>query len=96
MPSTKIINVLRDDDFESVFNVFEGTSAKEVILILPKNSHFAKKAENFMTMKAKAEELGKVVSIMSEDESIQEFVEDHLIHLSLRLCEQPGSLIMWL
>ncbi len=76
MPATKIINVLRDDDFDSVFNAFEGTSAKEVILILPKNSRFSKKAENFMAIKQKAEELGKTISIMSEDVGIREFTEE--------------------
>lgn len=76
MPSIKIINVLRDDDFDSVFNVFEGTSAKEVILILPQNSRFSKNSEHFMLIKQKAEELEKVVNIMSEDVGLKDFVED--------------------
>src|SRR3989338_11213786 len=46
MASTKIINVLKDDKFEEILDLFKNTQAKEVIFVLPKTSKAFKNEAN--------------------------------------------------
>ena len=38
MASTKIINVLKDDSFDEIIDLFKATPAEEVIFVLPKSA----------------------------------------------------------
>ncbi len=64
MASTKIINVLKDDKFEEILDLFRNTSAKEVIFVLPKTSRAFKKEEHFVILENEAAKSGKKISLL--------------------------------
>ncbi|MEK7151196.1 MAG: hypothetical protein AAB784_00575 [Patescibacteria group bacterium] len=67
MGLTKIIHVLKNDNFGDVFDSFKNVDANEVILILPNNSKIARQSQNFVTIKNEADATSKRVSIMTTD-----------------------------
>ncbi|HBT80602.1 MAG TPA: hypothetical protein DEB13_01520, partial [Candidatus Yanofskybacteria bacterium] len=67
MSSTKIINVLKDDKFEEILNLFKQASAKEVIFIVPKKAKAFSRPENFATLSQEANENGKSISLLSSN-----------------------------
>src|SRR3989344_6118602 len=64
MASTKIINVLKDDKFEEILDLFRTTSAKEVIFVLPKTSRAFKNEEHFVILDNESVKLNKKVSLL--------------------------------
>lgn len=64
MASTKIINVLKDDKFEEILDLFKNTSAKEVIFVLPKTSRAFKNEEQFIILDNEVGNSGKKVSLL--------------------------------
>jgi len=64
MASTKIINVLKDDKFEEVLDLFNQTSAQDVIFIIPKKSKAFSSEDHFATLQASATENDKTVSLL--------------------------------
>src|SRR3989344_4462686 len=64
MASTKIINVLKDDKFEEILDLFRSTSAKEVIFVLPKASRAFKKEEHFVILENEAVKASKKISLL--------------------------------
>ncbi len=81
MGSTKIIHVLKNDDFDEVFDLFKNTEAEEVIFIFPKGSRFAKQEQYFEAIAREAESSGKKASIMSTDPIIRRFASAQNIDL---------------
>ena len=71
MGATKIINVLKNDKFEDVFDAFQKTEAEEVIFLFPKNSSLAKKENNFALLANEAEESQKQITIMTADQNLK-------------------------
>lgn len=67
MGSTKIIHVLKNDDFDEVFDLFKNAEAEEVIFIFPKGSRFAKQSQYFEAIKLEADVNGCKISIMTAD-----------------------------
>lgn len=64
MASTKIINVLKDDKFEEILDLFKNTPAKEVIFVLPKTSRAFKNEEHFIILENEAGKSGKKISLL--------------------------------
>lgn len=64
MASTKIINVLKDDKFEEILDLFRNTSAKEVIFVLPKTSRAFKNEDHFVILENEAQKIDKKVSLL--------------------------------
>src|SRR3989344_7896399 len=64
MASTKIINVLKDDKFEEILDLFKNTSAQEVIFVLPKTSKAFKSEEHFVILENEAGKLSKKISLL--------------------------------
>ena len=64
MASTKIINVLKDDKFEEILDLFKNTPAKEVIFVLPKTSKAFKKEEHFVILENEAMRSDKKISLL--------------------------------
>lgn len=64
MASTKIINVLKDDKFEEILDLFKNTSAKEVIFVLPKTSRAFKNEEHFVILENEAQKMDKKISLL--------------------------------
>lgn len=79
--STKIINVLKSDTFEEVFELFKTADAEEIILIFPKGSRFTKQRQYFEAIGLEAERSGKRVSVMSADPAIVRFAAENEIEI---------------
>ncbi|MEX2052854.1 MAG: hypothetical protein WD898_01345 [Candidatus Paceibacterota bacterium] len=70
MSSTKIINVLKNDSFDDVFDYFKNLEAEDVIFIFPRGSRFAKQEQHFEALKREASSSGKRISIMTSDPAV--------------------------
>lgn len=70
MPSTKIINILKDDKFEDVLDIFKNTQAKEVIFVLPKKTNAFKDEEHFIILSNEAKKMEKTVSLLCSSPEI--------------------------
>lgn len=75
MGQTKIINVLKTDDFEDIFELFKETAAREVIFVLPKGSRLAAAEVNFETLGREAQNSGKMISLLTSDPKAQELAK---------------------
>src|SRR3989338_3400821 len=70
MPSTKIINVMKDDKFEEILDIFKNTQAKEVIFVLPKKNNALKDEEHFIILSNEAQKADKTVSLLCSNPEI--------------------------
>lgn len=70
MPNTKIINVLKDDSFSEILNIFKTTTAEEVVFVLPKKSKALSKQEHFATLASEAEVDGKRISLLTSNPQV--------------------------
>ena len=77
MASTKIINVLKDDKFEEIFDLFRNTSAKEVIFVLPKTSRAFKNEEHFVILENEANKSGKKISLLCSNPETNNFAKKY-------------------
>ncbi|MBI2063406.1 MAG: hypothetical protein HYT65_00220 [Candidatus Yanofskybacteria bacterium] len=81
MGSTKIIHVLKNDDFDEVFDLFKNAEAEEVIFIFPKGSRFAKQGQYFEAIKREADGKACKISIMTADPVITKYASQYGIGL---------------
>lgn len=70
MPSTKIINVLKDDSFDEILELFKETPAPEVIFVLPKKGKLFSKEQHFVVLASHAEVLGKKILLLCSNPDI--------------------------
>ncbi len=63
--SVKIINVLKDDSFNDILELFQKTSAVEVILVLPRVGKLFRHEDHFAAFASEAQQGGKVVSVLT-------------------------------
>ena len=77
MSSTKIINVLKDDSFQEILDIFKATPAEEVIFVLPKSAKAFKKEEHFVLLRTEAKELGKSVSFLCSNPEINDLAKKY-------------------
>ena len=77
MASTKIINVLKDDKFEEILDLFRNAPAKEVIFVLPKTSRAFKNEEHFIILENEAGKLGKKVSLLCSSPDINKLAKKY-------------------
>ena len=83
MASTKIINVLKDDKFEEILDLFRNASAKEVIFVLPKTSRAFKNEEHFIILENEAGKLGKKVSLLCSSPDINKLAKKYQLDVLL-------------
>ena len=81
MGATKIINVLKSDSFEDIFEEFKKAQAEEVIFILPKNSRVGKNESHFVSLASEAQSSQKKITFMTADESAQSFAQKYNFRL---------------
>ena len=77
MSSTKIINVLKDDSFNEILDLFKSTSAGEVIFVLPKKSRAFQKEEHFGVLKNEAKTLDKAVSFLCSSSDVNDLAKQY-------------------
>ncbi|HZZ99295.1 MAG TPA: baseplate J/gp47 family protein, partial [Candidatus Paceibacterota bacterium] len=77
MASTKIINVLKDDSFTEILDLFRATPAEEVIIVLPKRSKAFNKESHFETLKDTSKELDKTVSFLCSNQEVNDLAKDY-------------------
>jgi len=70
--ATKIINVLKDDKFEEVLDLFQKTPAGEVIFVLPKRSRAFGDENNFVILAAEAKRHNKNVLMLTSNPEIND------------------------
>lgn len=87
--ATKIINVLKDDSFDEIFDIFNQTSAKEVILVLPKKSKSFKKEIDFITLSNEAGRQNKTISLLCSNSEINKLARKYGFDV-LVSGDQPG------
>src|SRR3989344_6387964 len=92
MASTKIINVLKDDKFEEILDLFRNASAKEVIFVLPKTSRAFKNEEHFIILENEASKSGKKVSLLCSSPDINNLAKKYQfdVLLAKREDEKPS------
>lgn len=81
MGLTKIIHVLKNDNFNEVFDLFRNVEAEEVIFIFPKGSKLARQSQHFTAIKHEADSSGKRISIMTIDPVVEQFASQNNIEL---------------
>lgn len=77
MASTKIINVLKDDKFEEILDLFRDTSAKEVIFVLPKTSRAFKNEEHFIILENEAQKSNKKISLLCSSPDVNKLARKY-------------------
>ncbi len=77
MSSTKIINVLKDDSFQEIMDLFKSTSADEVIFVLPKSAKAFKKEDQFASLKEESKTLGKSVSFLCSNPDLNDLAKKY-------------------
>lgn len=77
MASTKIINVLKDDKFEEILDLFKETSAEEVIFVLPRRSKAFTHEEHFIILASEASKTGKKISLLCSNPDINKLARKY-------------------
>lgn len=83
MSSTKIINVLRDDSFDEILDIFNRTPAQEVIFVLPKTAKALKKEHDFATLSDYASNQNKNVSILCSNPNVNKLAKKYKFDILL-------------
>jgi hypothetical protein len=65
--SVKIINVLKDDSFNDILEIFRQSSASEVILVLPRIGKLFRHEDHFAAFASEAQQAAKVVSVLTSN-----------------------------
>ncbi len=89
MSSTKIINVLKDDSFAEIINLFKATPAEEVIFVLPKSARAFKKEEHFASLRSESKSLGKSVSFLCSSPEINDLAKKYKFDVLLARSPVP-------
>ena len=70
--ATKIINILKDDRFEEILDIFKKASAEEVIFVLPRRHQALANEADFESLAQAAQEHGRSVLILSSNPTIRD------------------------
>ncbi len=89
MAFTKIINVLKDDSFDEIFDIFNETSAKEVIFVLPKKSKLFRKESDFIALSDEASRQNKIISFLCSNPEVNQLAKKYGFDV-LVSGDQPG------
>ena len=81
MGTTKIINILKSDSFDDIFEEFKKAQAEEVIFILPKNSRVGRNESHFVSLASEAQVSQKKITFMTADESPKNFAQKYNFRL---------------
>lgn len=77
MPGTKIINVLKDDTFKDILELFRKTDAEDVVFVLPKRSAVFKREDHFAAFASEAKRTEKKVSIMCANADVNDWARKY-------------------
>lgn len=83
MAGTKIIHVLKDDTFDELLSIVQGTPASEVVFILPKRSKAFSQTDDFATLASEALANEKRVTFMTPNPDIAALARDHAFEVVL-------------
>lgn len=65
MGGIKIVNILKDDTFQDILELFRRSDASEVIFVLPKNGKVLRSEDHFAAFASEAQNGGKTISILA-------------------------------
>ncbi|MEK7600631.1 MAG: hypothetical protein AAB463_01550 [Patescibacteria group bacterium] len=83
MAGTKIIHVLKDDTFDELLGIVQGTPASEVVFILPKRSKAFSQIEDFATLASEALANEKRITFMTPNSDVAALARDHAFEVVL-------------
>ncbi len=81
MGATKIINVLKEDTFDEIHDLFKNASAEEVVFVLPRKGKFLSKEDHFTTLAQSAKETGKTVSVLCSNAQLNTLARKYAFHV---------------
>src|SRR3989338_2296390 len=93
MPATKIINVLRDDSFGEILDIFKGASAKEVIFVLPKTCKAFRDEKDFMILGEEASKTEKTISFLCSNPDINKIAKKYNFEVLLAKNKNDANFI---
>src|SRR6266576_3047444 len=70
MAGIKIVNILKDDTFQDILELFRHTTATEVIFVLPKNGKVFRTEDHFAAFASEASGAGKTISILANNDRV--------------------------
>src|SRR3989344_2578779 len=70
--ATKIINILKDDRFEEILDIFKKSSAEEVIFVLPRKPQALADEADFEILAQAAQEHGRSVLILTSNPKVRD------------------------
>jgi hypothetical protein len=77
MSSTKIINVLKDDNFDEILDIVKKTDASELIFILPKKTKAFKSEVEFASLQKEIVNQGKTAAFLSSNEILNNLAKKY-------------------
>ena len=77
MAATKIINVLKDDSFEELLDIFRDASAQEIIFVLPKKSKAFQAEGHFVILQKEAQIGKKAVSFLCSNPDVNALAKQY-------------------
>lgn len=77
MSGIKIINVLKDDSFPEILELFRKATASEVIFVLPKKSVVFRREDHFAAFASEATTTGKSISILCNNPEVNELAKKY-------------------
>lgn len=81
MSGIKIINILKDDTFPEILELFRAAPAGEVIFVLPKNGRIFRREDHFAAFAAEAAGGQKVVSILTSNPEISAWARKYAFNV---------------
>lgn len=77
MSSTKIINVLKDDQFEELLGIVKETDASEVIFVLPKKAKAFKSESQFAALEKESKRTDKAIAFLCSNPETSELARKY-------------------
>ncbi|HXV26818.1 MAG TPA: hypothetical protein VD862_02245 [Candidatus Paceibacterota bacterium] len=77
MAGTKIINVLRDDSFKDILDLFRKTDAEDVVFVLPKRSAVFRREDHFAAFASESKRANRNVSILCANADVNDWARKY-------------------
>lgn len=81
MASTKIINVLRTDNFDDILGLFKESETSEVVFVLPKKAKSFSKEDHFLKLLEESTKTGKRASFLSQSPEVNQLALKYNFHV---------------
>jgi hypothetical protein len=77
MPGTKIINVLKDDTFKDILDLFRKSDAEDVVFVLPKRAKLFRREDHFAAFASESKRSNRNVSVLCANPDINDWARKY-------------------